>query len=134
MASSSGAGDIKVYVRELEDRISNDTSLPQYIKDYRYAQLHQAQGYFLDSLHCLEKAIIGVRPFKSDFIWSGSFVSIASLLASNYDYVGRFDEAEALYSELVLCDPDGDHICDFAVFLQKRRKDFNHSQMYVFEN
>jgi hypothetical protein len=56
------------------------------------------------------------------------FLSIGSLLASNLDYFGKYDEAETLYQELLLCDPEGDYICDYAIFLHKRKKDFDKAQ------
>lgn len=129
MASSSEVENISLYISTLEEKITNSTSDPEYVKDYRRAQLYQLQGLFADSLTCLERAMTDVRPFKYDFIWEGTFLSIGSLFASNLNYFDKLDEAEDVYSELLRSHPDGDFLCDYALFLHKRRRDFNKAEM-----
>ena len=132
-ASISDTEDITLYISALEERITENNSDPEYVKDYRRAQLYQVQGLFAESLICLERAMTDARPFKYDFIWERTFLSIGTLFASNLDYFDKLDEAEDVYSELLRSHPDGDFLCDYAIFLHKRRRDYNKAEMLVLE-
>lgn len=127
---NSYTGDINLYITNLEDKINYDSSEPEFVQLYRRAQLHLAQGFFEDSLACLEKAMLGIRPHRSDFVWESLYISIGGLLASNLDYFGKCEEAEAVYDELLAENPKGDYICDYAIFVHKRKKDIDKAERY----
>lgn len=133
MSSSSGSNcagidDYQLHITTLEDQIDHNTSDSEYVKDYRKSQLLQAQGLFEASLLCLQKAYAGVKPHRSEFLWRGLYFSIASLLASTYDYFSKFKETEDLYIELIQENPEGVYIGDYAIFLHRRKRDFDQAQ------
>lgn len=127
MATSPSDDDIELYVTRFESRISCDTE-PKYVRNYQRAQLYLAQGLFEKSLSCLEDAMREIRSHRSEYVWRQLFLSIGGLLASHLDYFGKYDEAEAIYGELLNENPDGDYICDYAIFLHKRKKDYDMAQ------
>lgn len=128
VATSPGADDIDLYVTQLENRIDCDSSEPEYVQNYKRAQLYLAQGLFEKSLPCLEDAMKEIRPHRLEYTWGRLFQSIGGLLASLLDHFGRYDEAEAIYSEILAENPDGDCICDYAIFLHKSKKDYEMAQ------
>jgi tetratricopeptide (TPR) repeat protein len=127
MATSPSDEDIELYVTRFENRI-NCQSEPKYVQNYQRAQLYLTQGLFEKSLSCLEDAMREIRSHRSEYTWGQLFQSIGGLLASHLDYFGKYDEAEVIYSELLNENPEGDYICDYAIFLHKRRKDYEKAQ------
>ena len=128
MSVSSSERDIATYVTEIELKIENDTSEPAFVRHYRKAQLLIAQGLFNDSLPLLQDAMKAIRPRRTDFTWERTYIAIGGLLANILDYFGEYDDAEAVYNELLLTGVNGEHIGGYAIFLHKRRKDFDEAQ------
>lgn len=127
MATSPCGDDIKLYETQFENRINNELE-PKYVQNYQLAQLYLVQGLFEKSLSCLEDAMNEIRSHRSEFVWGQLFLSIGGLLASHLDYFGKCNEAEAIYRELLGENPEGDYICDYAIFLHKRKKDYDMAQ------
>ena len=128
MRISLRESEIATYVPKIEWNIENDTSEPAFLRHYRKAQLLIAQGLFYDSLPLLHEAMVGIRPKRTEFIWERTYVSIGGLLANVLDYSGQFDEAEAVYAELLLTSVNGEYISGYAIFMHKRRKNFDEAQ------
>jgi tetratricopeptide (TPR) repeat protein len=127
MATSPSDDDLELYVKRFENRI-NCESEPKYVQNYQLAQLYLSQGLFEKSLSCLEDAMREIRVHRLEYTWGQLFLSIGGLLASHLDYFGKYDEAEVIYCELLNENPDGDYICDYAIFLHKRKKDYEKAQ------
>ena len=113
--------------REIEE---NDDGLPSYYVMYQRAQLLQSQGLFLESLPVLVQAHEAVLHQKADFVAERLYYSISHLLANTLDYLGEHTKAEVIYLELIHDDPKGNHLCDYAVFLHRRKRDFDQAESY----
>eukprot|EP00596_Hydrurales_sp_CCMP1899_P006889 CAMPEP_0119044564 /NCGR_PEP_ID=MMETSP1177-20130426/32438_1 /TAXON_ID=2985 /ORGANISM="Ochromonas sp, Strain CCMP1899" /LENGTH=398 /DNA_ID=CAMNT_0007014829 /DNA_START=191 /DNA_END=1384 /DNA_ORIENTATION=- len=121
--------DIDSHVKTIDDGISHQKE-PEYVKNYRKAQLLQAQGMFELSLVHLQEAMVGVKPFKSEYVWERLYLSVGALLAGTLDYFGKHEEAEGLYIELLDTNPTGDYICDYAIFLHRRKRDYDKAEIF----
>ena len=128
MSVSSGERNVATFIARIEERTDNDTSLPAFVRHYRKAQLLTAQGLFQDSLPCLQEAMDTIRPHRTDFLWERTYVAIGGLLANTLDYFGQYDDSEAIYNELLLSNVNGEYISGYAIFLHKRKKDFDEAQ------
>ena len=128
MSVSLDEGDIATYATKIKEKIESDVSEPAFVRNYRKAQLLIAQGLFKDSLPCLQEAMEGIRPQRTDFVWERTFVAIGGHLANVLDYFGQYDDAEAVYNELLPTGVNGEYISGYAIFLHKRRKDFDNAQ------
>lgn len=128
MSISSGERSIATFIAKIEERTDNDTSEPAFVRHYRKAQLLISQGLFEDSLPCLQEAMDTIRPHRTDFVWERTYVAIGGLLASTLDYFGQYDHSEAIYKELFLANVNGEYLSGYAIFLHKRKKDFDEAE------
>ena len=128
MSISLDEGDIANYATKIKEKIESDVSEPAFVRNYRIAQLLIAQGLFKDSLSCLQEAMEEIRPQRTDFVWERTFVAIGGHLANVLDYFGHYDDAEAVYNELLPTGLNGEYISGYAIFLHKRRKNFDGAQ------
>lgn len=128
MSVSSGERNIATFIAKIEERTDNNTSEPVFVRHYCKAQLLTAQGLFEDSLPCLKEAMDNIRPHRTDYVWERTYVAIGGLLANTLDYFGQYDESEAVYKELLLTNVNGEYISGYAIFLHKRKRDFDEAQ------
>jgi hypothetical protein len=54
---------------------------------------------------------------------------VGALLAGTLDYFGKHEEAESLCIELLEANPSGDYFCDYAIFLHRRKRDYEQAEM-----
>ena len=128
MASSSTVTDYcSTLVQQIEE---NDEGLPSYFVLYQRAQLFQSQGLFLESLPVLVQAHEAVLHQKTEFVAEHLYYSISHLLANTLDYLGEHTKAEVIYLDLIHDNPQGNHICDYAVFLHRRKRDYDQAETY----
>jgi len=46
------------------------------------------------------------------------------------DYLSKYDKAEEVYTEILQLDPLGYYIGEFAIFLHRRKRDFDQAQSF----
>ena len=88
------------------------------------AQLLTSLGEHQEALPFYEKSITSLRDLKDDFIWKKLYATTAHMYATTLDYLGKIDEAEALFTELMNYDSSGMHVGDYAIFLHKRKRNY----------
>ena len=78
----------------------------------------------------LEDAYAAAAPHKSDVTVERLYRSIGQLLANTLDYLGNYARAEVVYQEQLRDDPDGGCVCDYAVFLHRRKRAYDQAETY----
>jgi tetratricopeptide (TPR) repeat protein len=109
---------------------SGDELDVQHYKDYRRAQILQIQGFFQESLPFLHSSFDALKKTRSDFTVERLYYSVGSLYASTLDHLGKYNEAEVVYKQLLTDNPSGDYICDYAVFLHRRKRDYQQAEAF----
>lgn len=129
-------GELSPYLEKLEDILHTKKSrMPPHEVAARIGALYNANANNEKAIAHFEIAMEGLRPFVSQDPLQkdpGSLLlyQITGLQYANaLDAAGEYDKAEAIFEELVECNPNGEHIIEYAVFLQKRKKDMLRAQM-----
>lgn len=106
--------------------------LPDFHSLYRDAQFKIAMGYYEEAIPVLTQAfsIMASQSLKDSFEWKGIYFSIGGLLATSLDYLGKVDLAEEVFNSIIKDDPIGNHICDYAVFLHRRKRDYEKANSF----
>jgi tetratricopeptide (TPR) repeat protein len=111
------------------DIINSKDATEEMLKKYEYSQLLISIGQQKEALPYLQDAMSHVNNLKNEFIWENYYVSIGQLYASTLDFLGDFDKAELIYKELIDKNHEGFFLGDYALFLHRRRRDFENAQM-----
>eukprot|EP01041_Mallomonas_annulata_P002366 gene2366-4588_t len=130
-----------VKTKELEEHINKlkiktrdgcaDFSI-DFQKSSEYAQLLTMLGQQQEAIPYYEKAMKSLRALRSDFIWESLYANTGGMFASTLDYLGKIDEAEEIYNEMIEYNPDHSCIGEYAIFLHRRKKNYNQAQqMYI---
>ena len=123
---------------ELEDYIARspqglDTE-PNFYRNYCKAQILVGCGRHNESLRFLQEAYgeasTVIKAGKEVFIWGGLYYSIGGLYAVTLDYLGQVETAETIFNEIIEYNPTGLYIGEYAVFLHRRKRDFEKAQSY----
>ena len=96
------------------------------------AQLLVAQNQHVESLPFFTRALNGLRPLskKKPNLWMDYFTRVLAAQALTLDFLGKIEEAEAAYFELLKVKPAGFFLGEYAVFLHRRKRDFVQAQAY----
>ena len=65
---------------------------------------------------------------KTSEIWKSMYCSIGAKYASILDYQGKIDEANIIFEDIISVDPKGVHIGDYALFLHRRKRQFDQAE------
>jgi tetratricopeptide (TPR) repeat protein len=120
------------YLTSLEDVLDKKKSrFAPYEVAARIAILNSADAKYKESIPFYEAAMEGVRPLAAHDPGSKHLFEATGLQYANaLDTLGEYDKAEEVFIELVESNPNGEHIIEFAIFLQRRKKDMLRAQMF----
>lgn len=107
---------------------SNDE--PDHLKAYFRAQILISSGNYIDAVKILIEAFGVMNHLKDQYSWQGIYYSVGGLLATSLDYIGMVDKAGEIFDEIIGSNPNGCHVCDYAVYLHRRRKDYDKAQSF----
>ena len=97
---------------------------PDFFRCYLTGQLYLSSGDYLIASEELKKAYKGIQSVKTDFIWQNVYYNLCGLLATTFDYLGQLEQADSCFAEAMSLDPCGFYIGEFAVFLHRRKRDY----------
>lgn len=95
---------------------------------YQHAQLLSAIGKHNEALSFYAEASKLLFASKNDPVWKSLFCSVGVQYASTLDYLGQFDKVGEVFRDILAVDPVGIHIGDYALYLHRRKRDFNQAQ------
>lgn len=95
---------------------------------YHHAQMLVAIGRQEDSIPFFEDAMKILSKFESDYVWKRTFCSLGVQYATALDFLGKYDQAGEVFKIIVETDPQGSHIGDYALFLHRRKREFDKAQ------
>ena len=95
---------------------------------YEYAQLLASVGKYDEALIYFREAYQLLTPNKHDYVWKSLYCSVGVQLATVLDYIGRYDDAGEVFKDIMEVEPKGFHIGDYALFLHRRKRDFDKAQ------
>lgn len=116
---AESAARIKTANRKLEDRGN---------AMYQHAQLLVSVCRHEESLPFFEDAMKILSTYKSDFVWKRTFCSLGLQFATALDFLGNYDKAGEVFKVIVEFEPQGYHIGDYALFLHRRKREFDKAQ------
>jgi tetratricopeptide (TPR) repeat protein len=130
--------DIDQYleVARLKLKILSGTDQTQ--AKYRYAQLCVSLGRHDDALPYLQEAFGelerakgeegGAEGAEGEWTWTRLYCSVGVQYASCLDYKAQYDDAGVVFGKIMAVDPVGYHLGDYALFLHRRKRDFERAQ------
>ena len=118
------------YIEKFEERIQSSTDEEEYQTLYYRSQLLISNGNYKEAIVLLQKAYQAASKVKNDYIWSSLYYNICHLYAATLDYLGDIKHAEEIFQELLELNSNGIHLGDYAIFLHKRKRDYNNAQSY----
>lgn len=95
---------------------------------YDHAQLLTCVGKYEEALPYFADAQKYLYTSRTDLVWKRLFCSVCTSHAMALDYVGQYDKAAEVYKIVMAEDPTGYHIGDYALFLHRRKRDFDQAQ------
>lgn len=119
-----------VYIEKFEDRIGQASDDEEYQTLYYRSHLLISNGLYKEAVVLLQKAYEFASKVKNDYIWSSLYYNICHLYAATLDYLGDVKHAEELFIELLELNQNGIHLGDYAIFLHKRKRDYNNAHNY----
>lgn len=120
------AAELETYIADLEVRMANETSGAELL--YRRASLFCSLSMHTESLPLFEEAMEDMRQRRNESEMASLFLYTGAAYASALDFLGQIDKAMAIYQELLAVSPEASYIGDYAVFLHRRKKDYNQAQ------
>ena len=123
--------EIESYLAEQKDKLEkiSERDSPEYGKHcYEYAQLLVAVGRHKLALPFFEDSLVKLQPVKKDDIWKRFYCSVGGQYAAALDYLNDFKGAEAAFNDVMRVDPVGFHIGEYALFLHRRKRDFDRAE------
>ena len=94
------------------------------------AALLSSVGFFDKALEYYSQAYLLLEPLKHEFTWEGLFCRTGISYATLLDHLNRVDEAEKIYNEVLEIGPNGTILGDYAIFLHKRRRQYDIAERY----
>ena len=107
-----------------------DPNLSEHENDARAAQYLSSVGLYEESLIYYKKAYEVLNKLKIEFTWEGLFCRMAVQYASVLDYLNNIEDAENVYNSILEIGPSAAMLGDYAVFLHKRRRDYDIADRY----
>jgi hypothetical protein len=123
--------EIDRYVKDSEAKIKGPWKI---IEDKATAVYHHAQilvcvGRHSDALDFFADAMQALSKSKTTSVWRKLYCSVGVQYASALDYVGQYDKVGEVFKDIMVVDPVGDHIGDYALYLHRRKRDFDQAQV-----
>lgn len=116
---------------QIETRAAQDEDeTPEFYAEYMRAQLLCSCGMYREALPHLESGWSESKSFRDDFVWESICVNLGSLLASTLDYLGEVEKAQTVYEDLLRTNPTGPFIGEYAVFLHRRKRNFEMAESF----
>ncbi len=115
---------VKSFIKRRNQNLSeheNDASAAQYLSSV---------GLYEESLIYYEKSYEVLNKLKTEFTWQGLFCRMAVQYASVLDYLDKWEDAEKVYNSVLEIGPSSAMLGDYAVFLHKRRRDYDIAERY----
>lgn len=124
--------EIDQYLKDSEAKIKGDWRI---VEDkakaiYDHAQILTCVGKHSESLAYFAEAQKLLFASKSDPVWKRLYCSVCLNHATALDVVGQYDKENQIFKEVMAVDPTGIHIGDYALFLHRRRREFDQAQAY----
>eukprot|EP01035_Chromulina_nebulosa_P022712 gene22712-29407_t len=142
----SSAANLDEYISSLERNIKNDNRssrsgegnaayskdeiLAKLQKKYEFAQILTSVGRQKEAVEYFREAFLGFHEVKDNSIWTKYYCSVGAQYAAVLDYLSKYDKAEEVYTEILQVDPLGYYIGEFAIFLHRRKRDFDQAQSF----
>ena len=108
----------------------DETEDEAYFADYLEAQLSISMGDYAAAHKLLIDSYTDMQSFKDTYVWKDLYYSVTGLLATVLDYIGQIDEAEKKYDEVMILNPTGMYIGDYAIFLHRRKRQFDEANSF----
>lgn len=99
---------------------------------YDHAQVLVCVGKHSEALPFFAEAQKLLYASRADPVWKRLFCSVCVNHATALDFLGQYDKAAEVFKVVMAEDPTGFHIGDYALFLHRRKRDFDQAQAYVF--
>lgn len=122
--------EIQAYVEASEAKLDNAYPTPQSKGQaiYNHAQVLTSVGRYNESLEYFEQSFHVLKKSISDSTYKRLFCLVGLHYATTLDYVGKYDKAGDVFSLIMEVDASGVHIGDYALFLHRRKRDFDKAQ------
>lgn len=109
---------------------SDDDKLEVAHQQYEYAQLLIAVGKQKDATRYLQTAFEALDRVKREYQWRFLYCCVGRALASALDYLNDTKNAELAFRAIMEVDPVGVHIGDYALFLHRRKREFDKAEQF----
>ena len=123
--------EINQYLLCFKDKLSSNnfpTNEDFAKSNYEYAQMLSAIGNFHEALKYYEIAYRKMASVKTSEIWKSMYCSIGVQYANILDYEGKIEDANTIFEDIILVNPKGVHIGDYALFLHRRKRQFDQAE------
>jgi tetratricopeptide (TPR) repeat protein len=105
--------------------------VPKFQRQYEYAQLLVSVGRQPEALEHLQHSYNALKEvIITDEIWKSYFLWVGNDLAAVLDYTGDIPHAAEVFQTIMSHDPKGYYIGDYAVFLHRRKREFDKAQTF----
>ena len=98
---------------------------------YNHAQLLAAVGKYGEAVEYYEQSYTILKKFIPDPVYRQLFCSVGFQYATTLDYLGKYDKAGDVFALIMEVNPTGIHIGDYALYLHRRKREFDKAQKYV---
>eukprot|EP01039_Chlorochromonas_danica_P009067 gene9067-10006_t len=121
---------VKQLVQQVKstDSVSVITQCAQ--KQYELGQLLCSMGRSSQALSYMRNAQNILLDYRTDPVYSTLYYSLCCQLAIVLDGLGKLEDCELLFEELNQLQPDGWHLGDCAFFLHRRKRDYDHAELF----
>jgi len=124
--------DEEEYLLNFKKKIESNVNIPSHLKAVRIAETYISLGRHSQSLEYFEQALNELKPLINDYTWGDVYYSTAGQYASTLDILGDLVSAERIYTHILQDRPNDFCIGDFAIFLHRRKRDFEAAErMYL---
>jgi Tfp pilus assembly protein PilF len=103
-------------------------SLNDLTHDYFAAQFLIIENKLDLAVNLLDSGTCSLRKHRADPTWRRLYLNCASLYAYTLDQVNNVEESDKIYNELVSFDPNEYYIGDYAVFLYRKKRQYDKAE------
>mmetsp|Transcript_298 Transcript_298/g.610 ORF Transcript_298/g.610 Transcript_298/m.610 type:complete len:124 (+) Transcript_298:165-536(+) len=120
--------DIDQYLSVACDNLKSLSGTDKTQAAYRYGQLLVAIGRHEDALPHLQEAFEELGLLAKEWEWKSLYCSVGVQYATCLDYKAQYEKAGMVFGKIMEADPVGYHLGDYALFLHRRKRDFERAQ------
>jgi tetratricopeptide (TPR) repeat protein len=121
--------DIGQALAKMSAKIASSTE-PLFFRNYAQSQFLIANGQYTQAVTLLAEAMCDARPLAKDPVWESIYYSIGGLYATTLDFLGHIEDAEKIFLEIIDAKPTGPYIGEYAIFVHRRKRDFDKAQAF----